>query len=457
MPQPVMIQTEPMAAVSAKKNAGAGESTDKSAFSSELNQQIEQGRAASSRSQSDKDQAAKAADKEQNVAADGNKLPAEESSKPVSDSEQTQSESDAEQQADKNETNAEKQDAADATSESEDQDGVVVAAGQTTDSSKKNEAGAGQTDKKVQTQVNPSQQGSDNTKTAPKQSEGQSAESATSAKNTEQTAAKTISETINKLTGEEKQQAQKATPNLAAVLKQVSEDKADPPKIRADIMDALQRQQNKQEVTTNLRNLIAAQAQQADSKTAVTLPPLAADRAAPESTASTLTPTSLSGLLSSPGGSSAATVSQPVLSLPVQPNMQNPAWAQVMSSRVVYMAKEGVQQAELRMNPANLGPVEVRLNVQNDQASVTFLAQQGTTREALEQALPRLRESFAESGLQLAHAEVGEHQHQQQEQSEQAGDSHIFAQAGGQGDDIENETAETVSSEGGSVGLSLYA
>jgi flagellar hook-length control protein FliK len=137
--------------------------------------------------------------------------------------------------------------------------------------------------------------------------------------------------------------------------------------------------------------------------------------------------------------------------------MQNPAWSQVMSSRVVWMAKEGVQQAELRMNPANLGPVEVRLHVQNDQASVTFLAQQGTTREALEQALPRLRESFAESGLQLANAEVGEQQHQQQEQSEQANDSHIFAQASRQDDDIDNETVESVSSDEASVGLSLYA
>jgi flagellar hook-length control protein FliK len=136
--------------------------------------------------------------------------------------------------------------------------------------------------------------------------------------------------------------------------------------------------------------------------------------------------------------------------------MQNPAWGQVMSSRVAWMAKEGIQEAELRMNPARLGPVEVKLHVQNDQASVTFLAQQSATRDALEQALPRLRESFAESGMQLTDAQVGE-QEQQQEQSEQSGESQFFAQAPGPADDIDDETVESVSSGSEPEGLSLYA
>lgn len=481
MPQPVMIQTEPMAAVSARKSAGAGDSTDKSAFSSELNQQIEQGRAASGRARSDKNEAAKPADSEQNVAADGNKLPAEEDSNTVSDSAsetETHSEPESEQQASDQDANAdqqasdsdadsEHQEADQGASETKEQEGVVVAgAGQTADSSKNTDVSNKDkdADKPVRAQVTVSQQAVDNAKTGsvemtakthPKQSDAVNTD--TAAKNSQQTAAKTISETIDKLTAEEKQQLQKATPNLATALKQLSEDNAEPPKIRADIMDALQRQQNKQEVTTNLRNMIAAQTQQAENKPAVTLPPVFTDKALSDTAGNPLAPTTLSGLMSSQGGTGSSPVSQATLSLPVQPNMQNPAWSQVMSSRVVYMAKEGIQQAELRMNPANLGPVEVKLHVQNDQASVTFLAQQGATREALEQALPRLRESFAESGLQLANAEVGEHQHQQQEQSEQAGDSHIFAQASGQDDDIENETVETVSSEEVSVGLSLYA
>lgn len=95
-------------------------------------------------------------------------------------------------------------------------------------------------------------------------------------------------------------------------------------------------------------------------------------------------------------------------SLDIQADIKSPNWSRVVSSRVVWMAQQGMQQAELRLNPPTLGPVDVRLSVQNDQTTVSFLANNATTREALEQALPRLRESFQENGLQLAHADVGE-------------------------------------------------
>jgi flagellar hook-length control protein FliK len=177
-----------------------------------------------------------------------------------------------------------------------------------------------------------------------------------------------------------------------------------------------------------------------------------------ESNSSSLTTLVAGSVLTSSGQSSAPAnpLSPTVLSLPIQPGMQNPAWTQVMSSRVVWMAKEGLQQAQLRMNPANLGPVEVKLHVQNDQASVTFLAQHSATRDALEQALPRLRESFAENGMELTNAQVGEQQQHHQEQSEQTSDSQFFTQAASQDDYIETEAVETVSSEQ-TAGLSLYA
>ncbi|WP_292363625.1 flagellar hook-length control protein FliK, partial [Methylophaga sp. UBA1464] len=113
-----------------------------------------------------------------------------------------------------------------------------------------------------------------------------------------------------------------------------------------------------------------------------------------------------------------ASAGSPALSLDIQPQLNNAAWARVMSSRVVWMAREGVQQAELRLNPAHLGPVEVRLSMQNEQTSVTFVASNAAARDALEQALPRLRESFSDNGLALNHAEVS-HQDQSSQSSEQ--------------------------------------
>jgi len=97
---------------------------------------------------------------------------------------------------------------------------------------------------------------------------------------------------------------------------------------------------------------------------------------------------------------------QPTLNL--QPALHSEAWSRVLSSRVIWMAREGVQQASLKLNPANMGPVEVKLHMHNEQANISFIAQNAATRDALEQALPRLRESFQENGMELAHADVSQ-------------------------------------------------
>lgn len=140
--------------------------------------------------------------------------------------------------------------------------------------------------------------------------------------------------------------------------------------------------------------------------------------------------------------------------LDIQPALRTEAWDKVMTGRVIWMAREGMQRAELRLNPANLGPVEVRLAVNNEQASVTFIAQNATTRETLEQALPRLREAFQENGLSLANADVSDQtmEHQQDEYQEQGADI-IFSN---EAEDDEQIDDSLISQSGQSSRLSLY-
>lgn len=162
---------------------------------------------------------------------------------------------------------------------------------------------------------------------------------------------------------------------------------------------------------------------------------------------------------SAPGQGSVASV--PQIAMDVQPQLNSAAWSRVVSSRVVWMAREGVQQAELRLNPANLGSVDVRLNINNDQASVTFLAQNAATREALEQAMPRLRESLAENGLSLTHSEVGQQDHSDQPASDDETNmqnGHL-AQVSVPLDDTEDELVTGIPTEVNepSTGVSLYA
>jgi flagellar hook-length control protein FliK len=60
------------------------------------------------------------------------------------------------------------------------------------------------------------------------------------------------------------------------------------------------------------------------------------------------------------------------------------------------------QTARMSLNPAHLGPIEIQLRMQDDQAQLWLTAQHPQAREALESAMPRLREMFAQQGIDLS-------------------------------------------------------
>jgi flagellar hook-length control protein FliK len=82
------------------------------------------------------------------------------------------------------------------------------------------------------------------------------------------------------------------------------------------------------------------------------------------------------------------------------------AWENQVGQKIVYMVGSEEQTASLTLNPPDLGPMQVVLSVTNDQASVTFSANQEEVRQALEDALPRLREMMSQSGIALGNATV---------------------------------------------------
>jgi flagellar hook-length control protein FliK len=82
------------------------------------------------------------------------------------------------------------------------------------------------------------------------------------------------------------------------------------------------------------------------------------------------------------------------------------AWTNQVGQKIVYMVGSEDQTASLTLNPPDLGPLQVVLSVSNDQANVTFSSNQQEVRQALENALPRLREMMSESGIALGNATV---------------------------------------------------
>jgi len=116
-------------------------------------------------------------------------------------------------------------------------------------------------------------------------------------------------------------------------------------------------------------------------------------------------PQNLTPLSSSPASS---------LSLSIGENIQNSNWSQQLSQQVSYMVRGGIQQAEIKLNPAHLGPMEIKLSVNDDQATVSFVTQHAPVRDALDAAIPRLKEMLEQQGLNLAGADVSTQSEQNQ-------------------------------------------
>lgn len=106
-----------------------------------------------------------------------------------------------------------------------------------------------------------------------------------------------------------------------------------------------------------------------------------------------------------------------VISTPVN----SAAWADELGNKTLIMVSEGQHSAEMQLNPPNLGPLEVRLSVHDDQASLLFVSAQASVREAIQSALPRLSAMLAESGLSMGDVQVGGESLTQQNPSRDGG------------------------------------
>ncbi len=109
-------------------------------------------------------------------------------------------------------------------------------------------------------------------------------------------------------------------------------------------------------------------------------------------------------------------LAQSTLALPVK----HPQWGERLAQRVLFLAQNNQQLAQIRLNPAHLGPIQIKMKLDQDQAvQVSLHAHHALTRDAIEQAIPRLREMFAQQGLTLGDIQV---------QADAQGHAQAFAQ-----------------------------
>lgn len=117
--------------------------------------------------------------------------------------------------------------------------------------------------------------------------------------------------------------------------------------------------------------------------------------------------------------------------------VNDPQWIDSMGEKIVWLTGRNLQSAEIHLNPAELGPVDVKVQVQNDQTTVTFTVQHASVRELLEANVHRLREMMEGNGVNLRDVQVG---------ADTTGQQQAFAR---NGDEAESGSGHGSSARGG--------
>lgn len=113
-------------------------------------------------------------------------------------------------------------------------------------------------------------------------------------------------------------------------------------------------------------------------------------------------------------GRSAASVQQ----LPVYTPAGQRGWTEDVGNRLIWMANRGETRAELVLTPPSLGKLGISLQMNGDQTTAHFVAATPAAREALEQAIPRLRELLQQAGINLGQTDVSTSSEQQHARDE---------------------------------------
>ncbi|TQV84318.1 hypothetical protein FKG94_05835 [Exilibacterium tricleocarpae] len=119
----------------------------------------------------------------------------------------------------------------------------------------------------------------------------------------------------------------------------------------------------------------------------------------------------------------------------------DPQWRGVVQERVLWLAAQNISAAEIHLDPPELGPLQVRITLSQDQAQVTFSSQHASVREALDTGSHRLRELFEGEGLNLVDVDVSDQSFERQSDP-------------GSGDEVDTATAGSAEAEADTAAVS---
>lgn len=115
------------------------------------------------------------------------------------------------------------------------------------------------------------------------------------------------------------------------------------------------------------------------------------------------------------------------------PTFGDAAWPQSMASQLAFMQVHRQSSAELQLNPAELGGMHVKLEVDNGAVNASFVCQHQAVAELVQDAMPRLRDAMQQGGMQLAQTSVSTGDFSQQQSASQGSSAQSQGSGSGNG------------------------
>ena len=116
------------------------------------------------------------------------------------------------------------------------------------------------------------------------------------------------------------------------------------------------------------------------------------------------------------------TLEPPVINTPVN----HPNWSSELGDKLLAMHSQNLPSAELQLNPAHLGPITIKIGVEQNQTTISFSTQHLEVKNAIEASIPRLQEMLGNQQLNLVNVNIS------QQQSDQSAAQGFFQMAGDQ-------------------------
>ncbi len=141
--------------------------------------------------------------------------------------------------------------------------------------------------------------------------------------------------------------------------------------------------------------------------------------------------------------------------MPISITFGQQGWANMVAERSALMAAQSIKFAELQLDPPELGPLQVKVTVNQDQATVSFVASNAQVKDALDQSVLRLKELLEEQGLDLVDVDVSDQSSPEESEGDADSESGLLAAEDENGQ--EPELSEQTISVEGQYGVDHYA